>query len=95
MVVAAKIIDEAAGWGLTLSVLKIKLIVAGVRLSSTDMAPLQFDGGAIEVIKEFKYLESLVEATGTMTGEIDHCIVQGSKAFGSFAVQCYVYGSRP
>ena len=29
------------------------------------------------------YLESLVEATGRITGEIDQCIVQASKAFGS------------
>ena len=31
----------------------------------------------------FKYLGSLVEATGRMTGEVDHRIVQASKAFGS------------
>lgn len=29
------------------------------------------------------YVESLVEATGRMIEEIDHCIVQASKVFGS------------
>ena len=40
-------------------------------------------GGTVEVVKEFKYLGSLVEATGRMTGEIDQRIVQASKAFDS------------
>ena len=41
---------------------EIKLLVADIGLSSPDMAPLQLDGGAIEVLKEFKYLRrQLVE----------------------------------
>ena len=40
-------------------------------------------GSAVEVVKEFKYLGSLVEATGRMTGEVDRCVVKASKAFSS------------
>ena len=58
-------------------------LVAGVELSPVDVAPLQLNGGAAETVREFKYLESLVKATGRMTGEIDQCIVQAFKAFGS------------
>ena len=84
MIVAAKIFEEAfAGWRLTLSVLKTKLLVAGVELSPVDVAPLQLNGGAVEVVREFKYLGSLVEASGRMIGEIDQCIVRATKAFGS------------
>ena len=54
-----------------------------VGLSPADMVPLQLSGGTVEVVKEFKYLGSLVEATGRMTGEVDRHIVQASKAFGS------------
>ena len=84
MFVAAKIFEEVpAGWGLTLSVPKSKLLVAGVELCPVDLAPLQLNGGAVEVVREFKYLGSLVEASGRMTGEIDQHIVQASKALGS------------
>ena len=70
MFVAAKIFEEvSAGWGLTLSVPKTKLLFAGAELSPVDLAPLQFNGGAVELVREFKYLRSLVEASGRMTGD--------------------------
>ena len=43
MVLAAKVFDEfevAAEYGLTLSVPKTKLLVAGIGLTADDMAPL-------------------------------------------------------
>ena len=84
MFVTANIFEEvSAGWGLTLIVPKTKLLVAGVELFPVDLAPLQLNGGAVEVVRQFKYLGSLVEASGRMTGEVDQCIVQASKAFGS------------
>ena len=90
MFVAAKILEEvSAGWGLTLSVPKTKLLVAGVELSPVDLAPLQLNGGGVEVVREFKYLGSLVEASGRMIGEIDQRIVQTSKALAVFAVLCF------
>ena len=57
MDVAAKVFEEvSAGWGLTLSVPKTKLLVAGVGLSTDDVSPLQMNGGIVEVVKEFQYL---------------------------------------
>ena len=41
------------------------------------------NGGNVEVVKEFQYLGSLVEAAGEMTGEVEHCIVRASRTFGS------------
>ena len=84
MDVAAKVFEEvSAGWGLTLSVPKTKLLVASVGLSPNDVAPLQMNGGIVEVLNEFQYLGSLVEAAGGMTGEIEHHIVWASRTFGS------------
>ena len=72
MDVAAKVFDEvSAGWGLTLSVPKTKLLVAGVGLSPDVVAPFQMNGGIVEVVKEFQYLGSLVEAAGGMTGSLN------------------------
>ena len=84
MDVAAMVFDEvSAGWGLTLSVPKTKLLVAGVGLSPDDVAPLQMSGGTVQVVKEFQYLGSLVEAAGGMTGEVEHHIVRASRTFES------------
>ena len=84
MDVAAKVFEEvSAGWGLTLSVPKTKLLVAGVGLSPDDVSPLQMNGGIVEVVKEFQYLGSLVKAAGGMTGEVEHRIVRASRSFGS------------
>lgn len=60
-----------------------KLLDAVVGLFSDNVAPMQMSGGTLEVLKEFQYLGSLVEAAGRMTDEVEHHIVQVSKAFGS------------
>ena len=71
MDVAAWIFEEiTAEFGLTLIVLKTKLLVAGVHLMTGDLASLKLGGGSVEVVKEIKYLGSLIEAHGRMTGEV-------------------------
>ena len=83
MDVAAKIFEEVmAEFGLTLSILKIKLLVAGVHLTTGDLASLELAGGSVEVVREFKYLGSLIEAHGRMTGEVTRRIAQASRVFG-------------
>ena len=63
MVLAARMFDKVAGEsGLTLSVPKTKLLVAGTGLTSDDLAPLELDEGVVDVVDQFKYLGSLVEA---------------------------------
>ena len=70
--------------------IKTKLLLADVGLSPVDVAPLQLTGGAVEVVRKFKYLGSLVEATDRMTGEIDQHIVQVSKAFDSLCIAVFL-----
>ena len=71
MDVAARIVKEVtAEFGLTLSIMKTKLLVAGVHLTTGDLASLELGGGSVEVVKEFKYLGSLIEVHSRMTGEV-------------------------
>ena len=83
MAVAARIFEEVvAEFGLTLSILKTKLLVAGVHLATGGLASLELGGGSVEVVKEFKYLGSLIEAHGRMTGEVTRRSAQASRVFG-------------
>ena len=84
MVLAARTFDEVAiEYGLTLSVPKTKLLVAGLRHTNDDLAPLELNGGEVEVVDQFKYLGSLVEACSGVVGEVGCRFAQVSKAFGS------------
>ena len=84
MALAARMFDEVAGEsGFTLSVPKTKLLLAGTGLTSDDLAPLDLDEGVVDVVDQFKYLGSLVEARGGMVAEVSNRIAQASRAFGS------------
>ena len=83
-VLAASTFDEVATeYGLTLSVPKTKLVVAGLKLTNDDLAPLELNGGVVEVVEHFKYLGSLVEACNGVAGEVGSRIAQASRAFAS------------
>ena len=59
MVLAASTFDEVATeYGLTLSIPKTKLLVAGLGLGLTndDITPLELNGGEVEVVEHFKYV---------------------------------------
>ena len=80
MVIAARVFEEVtAEFGLTLSIPKMKLLVAG---TANDIAPLELGGGSVEMVKEFKYLGSLIKACGGVSGKVYHRITQASKFFG-------------
>ena len=84
MVLAARTFDAVATeHNLTLSVPKTKLLVAGIGLNNDDLAPSELDGGTVGVVEQFKYLGSLVEASGGVAGEISCRIAQASGAFGN------------
>ena len=84
MALAARIFGEGATEnGLTLSVPKTKLLVAGIGLTNNDLIPLELDGGIVGVAEQFKYLGSLVEVSGGVVGEVSCRIVQASRVFGS------------
>ena len=59
------------------------LLVAGLELTNDDLAPLELNGGVMEVVEHFKYLGSLLEACGGVVGEVGCKIAQAPRAFGS------------
>ena len=69
-------------WGLTLSVGKTKLVVAGAPSSVEDLRPLTLEGGEIECVRDFKYLGSIVEEKGGVVKEVGERIAKASRAFG-------------
>ena len=84
MILAARMFDKVATeFGLTLSVPKTKLLVAGIGPTGDDLAPLELEGGLVEVVDRLKYLGSLDEARGGVVGEVGSGIAQASRVFGS------------
>ena len=80
---AAQTLDEVASeWGLTLSLPKTKLLVAGV-WSDNDLQPISIRGDTIETVPEFRYLGSIVEAHGEILKEVENRIARASRAFGA------------
>ena len=77
---AACVLDDfLRKWGLTLSNVKTKLLVAG----DSDADDTRLDGGEVEYVTEFKYLGSIAEAKGGIAQEVGEKIAKASKAFGA------------
>ena len=76
-------VEVAAAFGLTVSLAKTKLLVAGHAIQEEDRAPIQLERGSIDCVEEFSYLGSLVASSGRIDTEIDRCIANASKAFGA------------
>ena len=70
-------------WGLTLSVAKTKLLLAGVPDNEEELRPLVLEGGEIECVSDFKYLGSILEAKGSIVKEVGERIAKASRAFGA------------
>ena len=87
---AAHMFDEvAAEWGLTVSVIKTKLLIASWNLEKQDFAPLYIHGQLVEQEHSFKYLGSFVEAHGCVLLD-----VQGaSQVFGALRHSVFHDGS--
>ena len=73
------------GWGLTLSAVKTKLLVAGAPGTEEELRPLVLQGGEIECVGDFKYmyLGSVLEAKESIVKEAVERIAKASRAFGT------------
>ena len=81
---AARVFDEvAAEFGLTKSVVKTKLLVAGCDLEEGDLAPLYVRGQLVEQVQSFKYLGSIVETSGSVLLDVQDKIGRASQLFGT------------
>ena len=78
----ASFVRVAADWGLTVSLVKSKVLVAGNHLEPTDTMPIQLDGGLIDVVDNFTYLGSNITEDGELQNEVAVRIGKASRAFG-------------
>ena len=86
---AACVLDEILReWGLTLSIVKTKLMVAGSR-DEGDRRPLQLEGGEAECVPDFKYLGSVIKSRGGVVKEVGERIAKASKAFGALRMPVF------
>ena len=70
-------------FGLTVSNSKTKHMATGRALSNVEKAPISVGiKEAISVVEEFKYLGSIIGASGNMDGNIQNRLAQASRAFG-------------
>ena len=80
---AAELERVIKDWGLTLSVVKTKLLVAGIPGIEDELKPLVLEGGQVECANNFKYLGSVLEASGGIAKEVGERIAKAARAFGA------------
>ena len=76
-------VDVAGAFGLLVSLVKTKLMVAGRALREEERIPIPVGDAEIESVGKFTYLGSLIDNNGTMDAEVDRRIASASKAFGA------------
>ena len=76
-------IDVADKFGLTVNLLKTKLLVMGYGLTEEDMASIVVGGDTVERVNEFPYLGSVVMSSGRIDAEVDRRLAGASWAFGA------------
>ena len=55
----------------------------GEELSDEDVAPVQVEGGEIEMVEHFPYLGSVLSCDGEVMKDVKSRIAKASKAFGT------------
>ena len=81
---AAHVLDEVATeWGLTMSLVKTKLLVVSENNSEEAQQPIIIRGQPIEVVDAFKYLGAVVEGKGEVLLDVEDKIARASRAFGA------------
>ena len=81
--VAKKFVEGASKWGLMVSIEKTKGMAVGERLSNEDVAPVQVEGGEIEMVDRFAYLGSVMSRDGDVMEDVKCRIAKASRAFGA------------
>ena len=77
--VAGTFVATAAGWGLTVSLEKTKLMSMG---SPGDNVPIQLENGVIAAVDNFTYLGSNITNDGEVVNEVSLRLGKAARAFG-------------
>ena len=75
--------------GLTITILKTRLLVAGRNITQNDLDPISI-GGTIETVSSFRYLGSVVERHGGVCEELSVRVSHAAAVFGAFTDQFLV-----
>ena len=76
---AIRILGEVTSeWGLTVSVSKTKLMIAGISSEDTNQQPLTIGGEEIETVSAFRYLGAIVEGNGNITSDVESRVAKAS-----------------
>ena len=86
---AQKFVSGASEWGVTVSTEKTKGMAMGERLSEGDVAPIQVEGGEIEMVEQFTYLGSVLSGDGEIMEDVKSRIAKASRAFGCLRVPIF------
>ena len=80
---AREFIHTTEDWGTTVNINKTKGMAVGCHLEDSDVAPVQVEGGSIEMVEDFPYLGSNISSDGELKKEISCRIAKAARAFGS------------
>ena len=81
---AAHVLDDVTTeWGLTMSLVKTKLLIVSEDGSEEDQQPIIIRGQPIEVVDAFKYLGAVVEGKGEVVLDVEDKIARASRAFSA------------
>ena len=81
--VASSFVHVARGWGLTVSLIKSKGMVAGIGADTSVLAPLTVEGGEVGLVEQFQYLGSIISNDGELYPELSGRLAKVAKMFGS------------
>jgi len=79
--VAMTFVTTAAGWGLTVSLEKTKMMSMGCS-EAEDNRPIQLENGAIAAVDNFTYLGSNITNDGEIVSEVGARLGKAARAFG-------------
>ena len=80
--VASSFVCVARGWGLTVSLIKSKGMVAGIGADTLVLAPILVEGGVMELVESFQYLGSIIGSDGDLYEELSGRLAKAAKMFG-------------
>ena len=83
--------DVAQDFGLTVSLVKTKLMVAGFSIGDADKDPISVGESEIGCVDKFLYLGSLVSSSGRVDAEVDNRIASASRACGTLCCVVFTY----
>lgn len=70
-------------WGLTISIPKTKMLVAGMSsVNEADLHAISIGGEEVETVNAFQYLGATVEGNGNIMNDVESRIAKASRAFG-------------